>query len=812
MIPSPSSNPTIVLRGLQGETRFGARVVIDPGSGAMRPDHTEAVGEVAALPLAVVREVSGRWLIDAAADGQVSINGVPVSGGRMLQQGDVIGVGASQLLVEEAASASLALRRFELAGNDTFPPVDVPVRTLALVEDDVAIELGDVPVIDGAAPARQRARRALSKLKVASWIVGLLIAGAIGFFAMLVPVQVDLRPADAEVSNRGSFSWQAASTVFMFPGKHRLRAVREGYLPGEVDLVVKRDADNRTLMHLNKLPGLITVDTGGVAAEVMVDGAPVGKVPGEVSVPAGDRTLTIRAPRHLDHLERLAVTGGGAKQNVSVKLAPSFGVVAISSVPSGAAIEVDGQAQGVTPATLELDAGVRRVQITAPGLALWTSSVAVKAGEKSSLGPITLGAADARLLVRSVPSGSQVTTGGSFRGVTPVTIALSPGASHVITVTRAGYEPYSREVFAEANKDSTLDARLAALLVSVRVQGEPADAQVFVNGEARGNVPATLSLPASRQRIEVRKEGYDPFITDLVLAPGIARTVDFKLINPRDIAANAAPKYNTKSGIRMLLIPGGTYSAGSDRREQGRRPNEGAHKVTLVRPFYLGEREVTNEQYRRFDQHHNAGSAGKFSLDLDKQAAARISWNQAAAYCNWLSTEEGLTPAYAKVGEDYAIILPVGNGYRLPTEGEWEYAARVAGNKTLRYPWGAELPVQSGVANFGGAEAVELLGNVLAGHRDEFPGVAAPALFAPNALGFYDMAGNVSEWTNDRYLSFVASAAVTDPLGPAEGKNHTVRGSNWRTVATNELRFAFREGMTGASDVVGFRIARYVEK
>src|SRR5688572_1487364 len=181
MIPSPSSSPSIVLRGLQGETRFGARVLIDPGSGALRADHTEAAGEVAALPLAVVREVSGRWLIDAAADGEVSINGVPVSGGRMLQQGDVIFVGASQLLVEEAAGDSLALRRFDLAGNDTFPPVDVPVRSLALAEDDVAIELGDVPVIDGVAQPRKRARATTSKLKVASWMVALLIAGAIGF-------------------------------------------------------------------------------------------------------------------------------------------------------------------------------------------------------------------------------------------------------------------------------------------------------------------------------------------------------------------------------------------------------------------------------------------------------------------------------------------------------------------------------------------------------------------------------------------------------------------------------------------------------
>ena len=68
----------------------------------------------------------------------------------------------------------------------------------------------------------------------------------------------------------------------------------------------------------------------------------------------------------------------------------------------------------------------------------------------------------------------------------------------------------------------------------------------------------------------------------------------------------------------------------------------------------------------------------------------------------------------------------------------------------------------------------------------------------------------MSEWVNDRYLSFVASTPVTDPLGPNDGKNHTFRGSNWRTVSTGELRFPWREGAVLASDVIGFRVARYV--
>jgi formylglycine-generating enzyme required for sulfatase activity len=310
----------------------------------------------------------------------------------------------------------------------------------------------------------------------------------------------------------------------------------------------------------------------------------------------------------------------------------------------------------------------------------------------------------------------------------------------------------------------------------------------------------------------VRKEGYSPYIADVALAPGIGRTLDFKLVDPRDIAGNAPQTITTKSGIKLLVVAGGTYQAGTDRREQGRRPNEGAHKVTLFRPFYMGEREVTNAQFRQFRSTHNSGAVGQTSLDLEKLPAVRVTWEDAAEFCNWLSAEEGLPPAYQPVeGGGFQLIVPVSTGYRLPTEAEWEFVARAASTgKPLKYPWGKDLPVVSGSANVAGGEAFELLGAALDGHRDEFPATAAPALFPPNPLGFFDFAGNVSEWVNDLYLSYVPSTAVTDPLGPNDSKAHTYRGSNWRTATSSEMRFPWREGAIVASDFIGFRVARYV--
>lgn len=811
MEPSPSVDASIALRTAQGESHFGARVIIDPASGALQSDHQDTAEAGEAPPLASLRTVAGRWLLDAAPEARISINGVPVAGARLVIAGDVITIAGKQLLVEEAQPRSIALRRFDLEGTDTLPPVSDSVRTLVAPAEELPVELGEIPGVEGmatAAPPRAP-RHALNYL---AWAMGLLLVAVLGMFALLKPIALDLRPADANVTSVGSFSWQSASSVFVFPGEHRLRAERVGYEPFETRVRVGGPVPARALIHLVKLPGKLEVDTGGVVAEISADGARLGRVPGIVDVPAGMRTLTFRSPRYLDHVERLAIAGGGEKQQLKVSLKPNFGVVSISSVPAGAAVEVDGKPAGVTPTKVEMDAGMRRVQLSAPGLRVWTSSVVVAAGVPQDIGPIALGAADARVTVRSVPSGAQVTTGGSFRGVTPITLELAPGVSHSISVARAGYAPWTRELFAESGKDSAIDARLTALLVEVRIQGQPADAEVFVNGNPQGKAPASLQLPASRHRIEVRKDGYKTYAADVALAPGIARTLEFKLVDPKDIVGNSPRVITTKTGIKLLIVPGGSYQSGTDRREQGRRPNEGSRKVTLVRPFYMGEREVTNAQFRKFRPSHNSGAIGNVSLDLDKQPVARVTWNDAAEFCNWLSAQEGLPPAYSGGGEaGFQLIVPVSNGYRLPTEGEWEFVARAASTgRPLKYPWGKDLPVVSGTGNFAGSEAFGLLAASLAGHTDEFPAVAAPALFPPNPLGFYDLAGNVSEWTTDLYASFVASSAVTDPLGPGESKGHTYRGSNWRSSSAAELRFPWREGFNEASDAIGFRVARYV--
>src|SRR5689334_5406578 len=173
MEPSRSLDASIVLRNAQDETRYGARAVFDPDSGLLRSDHDDPAPP-AERPPASLRAVSGRWLFDATAENRVSINGVPVGGARMINAGDVITVAGAQLLVEEASPATLALRRFDLVGNDTLPPVGDSVRALAPPAEDLAVDLGELPNIEGFVAPRAR-RVARSQWNYAAWVMGGLL-------------------------------------------------------------------------------------------------------------------------------------------------------------------------------------------------------------------------------------------------------------------------------------------------------------------------------------------------------------------------------------------------------------------------------------------------------------------------------------------------------------------------------------------------------------------------------------------------------------------------------------------------------------
>ena len=233
----------------------------------------------------------------------------------------------------------------------------------------------------------------------------------------------------------------------------------------------------------------------------------------------------------------------------------------------------------------------------------------------------------------------------------------------------------------------------------------------------------------------------------------------------------------------MVLISGGTFTMGSPSNERGRAANEGPQRQVTVSSFYMGRYQTTQTEYQEIMGINPSAFKGP-TLPVEQ-----VSWFDAVEYCNRLSRKEGLTPAYIIDGNNvnwnhYA------NGYRLPTEAEWEYACRA----------GTQTPFYSGTSL---DDAGWFSGN--SGGKTRPVGEKQP-----NPWGLYDMHGNVLEWCWD-WLGNYPGEAQTDPKGPASGTNRVYRGGNWR-FESHQNRSAYRYGNHPylKTFFLGFRIVRNV--
>jgi formylglycine-generating enzyme required for sulfatase activity len=254
-------------------------------------------------------------------------------------------------------------------------------------------------------------------------------------------------------------------------------------------------------------------------------------------------------------------------------------------------------------------------------------------------------------------------------------------------------------------------------------------------------------------------------------------------------------------GMRFVYIEPGSYTMGSPVDELGRGSDETQHHVTLTQGYYMQATEVTNQQFVMFlndvnqrgpagepwfetktvsSFSHIQGITGNFQVEsgYEDHPVIEVSWYGATAMAQWLAQKESLD-------------------YRLPTEAEWEYAAR-AGTTT---PFAFGNCLSTDQANYNGKYPLENCPKGI--YRST---TVAVGTLQSNAWKLYDMHGNVWEWCSDWY-SYYSSTAVVDPVGPTGGSNHVVRGGSWYGSA-RYCRSAGRNysspGSTGS--YLGFRL------
>ncbi len=321
---------------------------------------------------------------------------------------------------------------------------------------------------------------------------------------------------------------------------------------------------------------------------------------------------------------------------------------------------------------------------------------------------------------------------------------------------------------------------------------------------AMPKLAAVLDLNAEKWALQLLRQ------LEVLLQPGAAKPIALSELLLRYLRKTPVPVWEPEPKINravpepeMVFVQGGTFKMGSTERAD----EQPIHQVTLS-DFYLAKTPVTFAEYDLFCAATGAKKPDDRGWGRDKHPVINVFWFDAVEYCNWLSVQHGFTPAYSidksrkdpdNPREDDKkkwIFRPIigANGYRLPTEAEWEYAAR-GGNQSKGY-------------KFSGSDNLDEVGWYNENSSNKLHPVAQKK---PNELGLYDMSGNVWEWCWDWYGKY-SKDTKKDYSGLPDGEYRVLRGGSWNLIVSF-CRSAFRNWYVPdfRFNYFGFRVSRHLK-
>ena len=407
-------------------------------------------------------------------------------------------------------------------------------------------------------------------------------------------------------------------------------------------------------------------------------------------------------------------------------------------------------------------------------------------------------------VIDSIPTRASVFFNSNYLGITPLSLE-NVDKYDALTIKKTGFE--DQKIFISESSSLIENNRISIKLVQskseVYFRTEPSS-EIFINNELIGKTPQRIYLPVGKHQVSLKRVGYAQVDKEISIYKNTNIEINEKLLTLNEHLMSSSPlKYKNNYGMVFKLFYPGKVTIGSKSTEKRRNRNEIIRHVNLNRPFYVATKLINESQYAEINSLKNQSSV------LPKN---NISWIDAAKTANKLSQNEGFSNFYVFENNKFVGINKKSLGYRLITEAEWEYVNLINDKRTI-YPWGNSEIIPEGIGNLAGEEVINIFSLFIENYSDGFEKRSNSDAFLPNSNDIYDIVGNLSEWVHDFYSEdfLLEGKSFDDYLGPRYSSSHVVKGSNYTSSKLKELGVSFRSSQIEASNLIGFRLARYVD-
>lgn len=651
-----------------------------------------------------------------------------------------------------------------------------------------------------------------SKYKAINYALLFLIVFFTGIFYIFAKgVNIIVLPLEAasqaKVTLVDGLGFSFNERYIFLPGEKKLVIESPGFYDEELSLIIS-DSSDLVTVNLKELPGKVKfVVTPKVVGKLFVGDELINLNEDFYEIPAGNIPITYIHPMFLKYTSIIEVIGRGLEQEYSLELQPNWATLSITSSPDNAEVFISGNFIGNTPIDADIITGLHELTFQKEGFKDFIKVERVQRGINKILEIVELEPLPAILKLTSTPVAAQVFVNGKFFGKTPASVELQPDQDHLITLESEGFRSESESFNLSTQELLKKNYEMTPSLGKVKINTN-LPSEIFLNKKFLAETPFEGNLQTIEGNLEIKRAGYRTFKTKLKPKKDFITSINAILITEEKARFQESPEsYITNGGNKMILLNPGPIVMGAKRSEKGQRANETIRKVNLTKPFYMSIHEVTNAQYLKFSQQNSINRG----IDDNDLPVTNVSWNDAALYCNWLSRQEGLQSFYKVQGDKVTGFDLSSEGYRMPTESEWSWAAKkMPEQEDLKFPWGPRMPVRDGSGNFADTSVTKSM-MFIPNYSDGFPELAPVGSFESNLNGIYDLGGNVSEFVNDYYSIMIESNKVyKDLTGPNRGTEHVIKGSSWSSASVTELRFSYRDKSQDGGDTIGFRVAKWL--